>query len=147
MNRPHRNTTRCAKASRRAEAVFAIVVLAAAAVLAAGFAAGGGTETEADATSATAVVSRDGEIVQTIGLSDESGPETLLLEDARGSNLVEIDGGRIRVADADCPERVCVRSGWIERPGQIIACVPHGLTIVIEREGEEAPDGPDAVSG
>lgn len=146
MNGLHRNATGCGKASRRAEAVFAIVALAVAAVLAAGFAASG-AEAGAGAESAKAVVSRDGEVVQTIALSEQSEPEALLFEDARGDNLIEIDGGRIRVADADCPERICVRSGWIERPGQIIACAPHGLTIVIERGGEETPDGPDAVAG
>lgn len=133
--------------TRRAEAVFAIVVLAIAAVLAIGFAAGEGAKAGTSAGSAKAVVSRDGAVVQTFDLSAGSEPETLLLEDARGSNLVEIDGSRVRVADADCPDRICAHAGWIERPGQIIACVPHGLTITIEREGEEAPDGPDAVAG
>lgn len=127
--------------------MFAIVVLAIAALLAAGFAAGGGVKATAGAGNAQAVVLRDGEVVQTIDLSGEGESETLLFEDDRGRNLVEIDGSRIRMADADCPDRICAHAGWIERPGQIIACVPHGLTITIEREEEETPDGPDAVTG
>ena len=134
------------RTARRAEAMFAIIVLTAAAALAISFAVSNGEGAPSSAETAAAVISRDGVIVQTIDLSAKSEPRTFRFVDDRGSNLVEIDSGRIRVADADCPDRICVHTGWIEWQGQIIACVPHGLTIVIEHEGEEVPHGPDAVA-
>lgn len=134
------------RAAHPAELAFALAVLVVAGALAACFAAWNAA-TGADGTRACAVVSRDGTPIQTIDLTNVSEPSTLLLEDARGNNLVEVDRGRIRVTEADCPDKICAQTGWIERPGQVIACVPHGLTITVEREGEEAFDGPDAVAG
>lgn len=42
---------------------------------------------------------------------------------------VECDSGRIRVAEANCPDQVCVHTGWISHPGQAVACVPGGVLI------------------
>ena len=141
MSAPQRLT------AQRAEIVFAGIVFAVAVLLAACFAVGGSATAGTHGERTKAIVSRDGAVVQTIDLGNTDEFDILLFEDDRGSNLIELDGGRIRVADADCPDRTCVRTGWIERPGQIIACVPHGLTIIIDREGEGTPNGPDAVVG
>jgi hypothetical protein len=54
------------------------------------------------------------------------------------------EAGRIRFAAADCPDKVCVRTGWISRSGQIAACVPGHLIIKIEGSGSQ-PTGPDDV--
>lgn len=43
--------------------------------------------------------------------------------------VVEVRGGRVRVRESTCPDRFCVRTGWIERPGQSIVCVP-GLVVI-----------------
>jgi len=37
--------------------------------------------------------------------------------------------GRIKFAAADCPDQVCVLSGWVGRQGSIAACVPGGLIL------------------
>lgn len=63
----------------------------------------------------------------------------------RGVNVVAVEPGRIRVAEADCPDEVCVHTGWIDGPATPIACVPHGLTVTVAREGGDG-DGLDAVA-
>ncbi len=55
--------------------------------------------------------------------------------DEIGYNLVRVDGGKIMVAEADCPDKVCVYTGAINQPGELIACLPHGLLIYIEEGG------------
>ncbi|NLP00662.1 MAG: NusG domain II-containing protein [Clostridiaceae bacterium] len=45
---------------------------------------------------------------------------------------IEINNGRIRFLHADCPDQVCVNTGWIDRPGQIAVCLPAGVIIKIE---------------
>ena len=65
--------------------------------------------------------------------------------DASGVNVVAVEPGRIRVAEADCPDEVCVHTGWIDGPATPIACVPHGLTVTVAREGGDG-DGLDAVA-
>ncbi len=57
--------------------------------------------------------------------------------------FVEIRNGEVTVTEADCPDRVCVRTGKISRAGQSIICVP--AKIVIEVTGGEP--GEDLVAG
>jgi len=84
-----------------------------------------------------AVVTVDGQIVLTVPLSREA---TLTVgEDLGFRNVVEVAGGRVRVADADCPDRLCVRQGWISRDGESIVCLPHKLIVTV-RGGEAGLD-------
>ena len=48
-----------------------------------------------------------------------------------GYNRVEIKNGEVRIADADCPDRLCVRQGAISHKGETIVCLPHGLIITV----------------
>jgi hypothetical protein len=49
---------------------------------------------------------------------------------------LEVKGGRVRVLESDCPQQICVHSGWIERPGQVVACVPNRVIVTVESEDE-----------
>ena len=76
-----------------------------------------------------AVVTVDGQIVLTVPLSREV---TLTVgEDLGFRNVVEVSGGRVRVSDADCPDRLCVRQGWIRYSGESIVCLPHKLVVTV----------------
>lgn len=55
---------------------------------------------------------------------------------------LEVAGGRVRFAASDCPDKVCVHSGWLSRSGQTAACVPAGIAVRVT--GGEAA-GIDAV--
>lgn len=65
--------------------------------------------------------------------------------------VIEVRGGRVRVAESTCPHRLCALLGWISRPGQAIVCVPGRAVIHVEPAGDPGPlsldpEGPDAVS-
>jgi len=47
---------------------------------------------------------------------------------------IEVRQGKVRVADADCPNRICVRTGWRSREGEVIVCVPNKTVIRIVGE-------------
>lgn len=129
--------------TRRVEVLFALAVAATAlALFAVAQAAAGAAPSGANA---VATVARNGAVLETIDLAEVSEPYTLRFEDESGANVVAVEPGRIRVVEADCPDKVCVDMGWIDAPGKPIACVPHGLTIVVEREGGGA-DGIDALA-
>lgn len=87
-----------------------------------------------------ATIARDGEVIQTINLDAVKEPYELRLEDARGMNIVAVEPGRISMKEADCPDKVCVNAGWTHDPAHPIACVPHGLTITISRDGNDTHD-------
>ena len=56
-----------------------------------------------------------------------------------GTNTVTIKDGCAFVAVSDCRGGDCVRMGKISREGQMIVCLPHHLTVLIEGPGS-APD-------
>lgn len=61
---------------------------------------------------------------------------------------LRFEGGRVRVLTADCPDKVCVVTGWLSKPGQIAACVPGRLLVRIEASSSHSTGDPgvDAVS-
>ena len=76
-----------------------------------------------------AVVTVDGRLAATIPLTVDAtvpvGAEQGFL------NVVEVSGGRVRVREADCPDRLCVRQGWISYDGESIVCLPHKLIVTV----------------
>ncbi|MBF0566279.1 MAG: NusG domain II-containing protein [Nitrospirae bacterium] len=60
---------------------------------------------------------------------------------------IEIKDGKVRVADADCPNKLCVKQGWIDR-GAII-CLPNRVVISVVNpyEKHDRDDEVDAISG
>lgn len=44
-------------------------------------------------------------------------------------NEVEIADGKIRISDADCPDQICVKTGWVSLPSQEIVCLPWHVVI------------------
>ena len=56
-----------------------------------------------------------------------------------GDSYLEISGGRVRMVDSACPDKLCVRTGWISRPGESIVCLPNRVVIEI-KSGEGDPD-------
>ena len=75
-----------------------------------------------------ALIKVDGTIVRKLDLSAE---ERLTLEAGGGKNIVEIKNGAVSVAEADCPDKICVRRGAIKHVGEAIACGPHKVLIEI----------------
>ena len=71
----------------------------------------------------------DGKLVRTVDLTAVTEPFTITVESQYGFNEILVEHGRIRVADADCPDRCCVDYGWYEGGAAPVVCVPHKLII------------------
>lgn len=83
---------------------------------------------------ARAVVQVDGQVVRELELSRDQ--EFWAGEAETGRNLIRVEDGAVAVVQADCPDKVCVRTGPIRREGEVIACLPHKLIVYIrQREG------------
>ena len=54
-------------------------------------------------------------------------------------NTVEIKDHMIHVSDADCPDRICVDTGWIggDRKSVPIVCLPNQLVIEFEKSSAD----------
>jgi hypothetical protein len=104
--------------------IFACVALLAAGAFLTGLgsrAAGGG---------AVAEVWQNGRLVRIVRINELAVPLEFEL-DGRYRDRIVAERGRIRFAEANCPDRVCVNSGWISLPGQTAACVPNRALIKI----------------
>ena len=86
---------------------------------------------DGDTDAPTARILRDGVLLEEIDLNQVEESYTLTFEDERGTNTVLVEPGRIRIAEADCPDQVCVKQGWISGGAVPIICLPHRLTIEI----------------
>ena len=77
-----------------------------------------------------AVVTVDGEEVLRAPLSE---PRTYVRQDQSGAvlNTVVIRDGRVCVESANCPDKICVRTGWVQYDGQMIVCLPHKLIVTV----------------
>ncbi len=76
-------------------------------------------------------VLQDGKCIRTIDLSQVEEPYRFVVEDASGSNTVCVEPGRICITEADCPDHVCIRRGWLSGSAEPIVCLPHKLVIQI----------------
>jgi len=54
---------------------------------------------------------------------------TLVVEGARGPVTVEVRDGAVRVVDAPCPDKLCVRQGSVSSAGSALVCVPGGVSL------------------
>lgn len=86
-------------------------------------------------------VTRDGVLREEIDLNRVEEPYSLTLEDGSGTNTVLVEPGRIRIAEADCPDQVCVNQGWISDGTVPIVCLPHRLMIEIVGAGGDLDAG------
>jgi hypothetical protein len=87
---------------------------------------------------AQATIIADGNVVRTIALDPSAAKQTLKISGRLGPATVEVAGGKIRMLEANCPEQICVKQGWIQDPGASIVCLPG--EIVIHLDGQTAVD-------
>ena len=93
----------------------------------------------------TAVISVDGETVETVALSGLERKEQII----RGNGYtlhVMLTAGDVWVESSDCPTQDCVHTGHISRSGQSIVCLPARVIITLEG-GQPADTGVDVVVG
>lgn len=58
--------------------------------------------------------------------------QTIPIETEYGYNLVEIGDKEVRVIEADCPDKIDVKQGYISNIGETIVCLPNRLVIEIK---------------
>ena len=82
-----------------------------------------------------AIIIEEGQVLYTINLNEVKEPYEIKIE-GKYNELIAVENGRIRFMEADCPDKVCVRTGWISKPGQAAVCLPAGVIIKITGENK-----------
>ncbi|MDD5748963.1 MAG: NusG domain II-containing protein [Actinomycetota bacterium] len=51
------------------------------------------------------------------------------VEGVIGVSKIEVKGEKVRMVESACRDKICVRMGWIDSPGQNIVCLPNRVVI------------------
>jgi len=80
------------------------------------------------------IVEVSGKKTHAIPFSGVSGSSIIRIPAGDGSEatIEVLETGKARVTDSPCPDKTCVRTGWISRPGQAIVCLPNRIVVRIE---------------
>lgn len=79
-----------------------------------------------------AVVTVAGKEVRRIPLAGHHGMDEISIETPDGTNTIRVEDETISVTEADCPDKICVKTGKARNAGDVIACVPHKLLIEVK---------------
>lgn len=57
---------------------------------------------------------------------------TIPIQSEYGYNLILIGDEEVRVIEADCPDKIDVKQGYISRIGETIVCLPNKMVVEIK---------------
>jgi hypothetical protein len=60
--------------------------------------------------------------------------------------VFSLKDGALAFLSSDCPDQICVKSGYLSRAGQTAACLPNRFTIRVVSK-KKSSDAIDAVAG
>ena len=77
-----------------------------------------------------AEITIDGNLVKTMPLKEGYQQEFRVGTEEK-YNIIKVENGNIRVVEANCPDQLCVRAGWISYMPQQIVCIPFRVVIKV----------------
>lgn len=80
-----------------------------------------------------AVVIQDNKVIERIDLSTVKESRTITVS-GDYHNIIKVEKDRIRFEKSDCPEQICVNTGWLTKYGDIAVCMPNKTIIDIEKK-------------
>jgi hypothetical protein len=63
-----------------------------------------------------------------------------------GENILVIDDGKAYIKEADCPDKLCVKQGKIQRVGQSLICLPNKVVVEVVDKNPDSESGVDAIA-
>ena len=77
----------------------------------------------------TAVITVDGEIIQTVNLSAKE--EAVIIPDTEPEVKIVAENGYIFFESAECEDKLCVSCGKLEKKGDTAVCLPSKTVITV----------------
>lgn len=85
----------------------------------------------------TAVITHRGNVIKKMDLGNLNKPEQIDLNEAGIHQVIRAEKGRIRFLESDCPNKICVKTGWLTRPGDKAVCLPSRVVINIVGDSDK----------
>jgi len=84
-----------------------------------------------------AVLTVSGEEVWRVNLADITTQETHKVTVDAGSLTVLAKAGKVCISASDCPDQICVHTGWLTSTGQTAVCLPFKVVLkVVSVDGQ-----------
>lgn len=78
-----------------------------------------------------AVITQDNKLVERIDLDTVTVAREIEII-GKYHEIIAVEKGRIRFKEADCPNKICVNTGWLEEPGDVAVCLPNRVVVRID---------------
>jgi hypothetical protein len=76
------------------------------------------------------------EIYRRIAIKSDDYKETIPIKSNLGVNILRIHDGGIEMIDSDCRNNICINTGFVSKPGEMIVCLPHKVLVQIKDKTE-----------
>ena len=83
-----------------------------------------------------AEIIQDGKLLRSMALKKGEPAGEFAVEYKGRRNILRTEDGSIAVISADCPDKDCVKRGWLRRPGDSAVCLPNRLVVRISGKTE-----------
>ncbi len=87
-----------------------------------------------------AIIKQDDEIIKIVNLTKLKKREVIKIP-GQYNEFIVADQKKICFMSADCPDRLCVKTGWIDKPGQLAVCLPNRALIKIVGKNDKLLEG------
>jgi hypothetical protein len=79
----------------------------------------------------------NGKPYEKVSLNEE---KEFRIETEHGYNIIKVHDNGVEMLDANCPDKICVRTGFIDKAGSTIVCLPHKIYVEIISNREDEID-------
>lgn len=76
----------------------------------------------------------NGELYEEVSITKD---KEIRIENNNGYNIVKIHDKGVEIIDASCPDKVCVHTGFIDKPSKSIVCIPNKVNIKIKTNDKD----------
>ena len=80
-----------------------------------------------------------GDFYESIPLDED----TIYTPAAVPSVKIQVKDGKIGFIESDCPDKVCIHTGFLSTEGQTAVCLPNAVSVVVR--GDDDDEGVDTV--
>lgn len=83
------------------------------------------------------------EIVQRLSLAEN---QQQAIQGVLGESVIEVRDGQARFVSSPCRNQVCVHHGWAQHSGELLACLPNRIALVLAGNAAQPANDIDAVN-
>lgn len=84
----------------------------------------------------------DNKLYKTYSIYDE---DEFRINTKDGYNIVKIHNHGVEITEASCPDKVCVKSGFITKSSESIVCLPNKVNIKIKTHNKDKQESEEDI--